>query len=263
MTPPFPSHETMPGSQLLFTALNFGLLLIVALLIVRNSWKHRDWVPTWLLVAGCLGLLLEPAVDVMGLVWYPPEGNWAILQTRGIHIPLLCVPGYMWLYGGLGALFYIFLRNGANRVDLWKAFGALMVFLALVEFVGSGTGVYYYYGAQPLRIFNYCGYWSFINACAPVIIGAVSYLLRPHLTGWRAVFTVPLVPFAIGAAFFAGGGPVFLAVSNPPLPWVVTQLAGIATCLLCTGVVWIATRAAPVERMNSGAPSASEIKPAA
>jgi hypothetical protein len=71
------------------------------------------------------------------------------------------------------------------------------------------------------------------------------------------------VPFAIGAAFFAGGGPVFLAVSNPPLPWVVTQLAGIATCLLCTGAVWIAARAAPVERTNSGAPSASEIKPAA
>jgi hypothetical protein len=262
MTPPFPPHDTMPGTQLLFTAMNFVILLAVVVLLMRYSWKNRDWIPAWLLVGGCLGTLLEPVVDVVNLIWYPPKGNWTVLQMGGIHTPLLCIPGYIWLYGGLGALFYVFLRSGASRADVWKAFVGLMIFLALVEFVGSGTGVYYYYGAQPLRIFRYCAYWGFINASVPIIIGVAIYLLRPHVPGWRGVFVIPLVPFAIGASFFGGGFPVHLALNNAPLPWIVTQLAGIATALLCTGAVWIATRAVPVKRTAIGAADAGAVRAA-
>jgi hypothetical protein len=263
MTPHFPPHQTMPGSQLLFTALNFGILLIVAALLVRNCRKHRDWLPAWLLIGGLIATLIEPVVDVVGLIWYPPQGNWAVLYMGGITVPLLCVAGYTWLYAALGGATYILLRNGANRSDLFKGFFGLMVFLMLVEFLGSGTGVYYYYGDQPLRIFGYVAYWGFINASVPVIIGVVSYLLRPHVTGWRMVFSIPVVPFVTGASFLGGGFPVWLAIYNAPLPWVVTQLAGVVTCLLCTGGVWIATRAAPVQRTTPGTPFTSKTVAAA
>jgi hypothetical protein len=258
MTPSFPPYDVMPWTQGLFTALNFGLLLVVVVAVGFNCWKHRDWIPAWLLVGGLLGVCLEPIMDVVGLIWYPPQGNWAVLHMHGVCVPVLCVAGYVWLYGGLGGLSYILLRNGASRTDLFRAFVALMVFLMAIEFVGSGTGVYHYYGDQPLRIFHYVAYQGFVNAAIPIIIGVTVHLLQLHVTGWRAVLVIPVVPFAIGASFFGGGFPVFLVVNNPPLPWVVTQLAGVLTCLLCAGSVWIMSRAIPPERRTSGGAAAAK-----
>jgi hypothetical protein len=174
------------------------MLLVVVVAVTFNCWKHQDWIPAWLLVGGLLGVCLEPVMDVVGLVWYPPQGNWAVLHMHGVSVPVLCVAGYVWLYGGLGGLSYILLRNGASRIDLFRAFVALVILLMAIEFAGSGTGVYHYYGDQPLRIFDYVAYQGFVNAAIPIIIGFTAHLLQPHVTKWRAVLVIPVVPFAIG-----------------------------------------------------------------
>jgi hypothetical protein len=40
VTPPFPPYEVMPWTQKLFSALNFGLLLVVVVAVAFNCRKH-------------------------------------------------------------------------------------------------------------------------------------------------------------------------------------------------------------------------------
>jgi uncharacterized membrane protein YoaT (DUF817 family) len=249
LTPSPPPFTEMPGSQLVFTTINFIILVLVTAFVARDCYKQRNWMPLVLLVGGAISLLQEPLVDIVGLIHYPPHGAWSVMEVAGRVVPWLCVPGYIWLYAGLGAVVYVMIRNGAGRADIWKAWIGLMVYLGVgIEFYGSGTGIYYYYGEQPLKVFEYAVYWGFLNASATVMVGALAWALREHLTGGRTIFAVAIAPLAVGASFFGGGATTFVALNSAPLPWYATQLAGVITCVICTFGVWMALRAVPAQR---------------
>lgn len=252
MTPPHPGLTEMPWSQLVFTLMQVIILAVIAAFLARDCYRQRNWMPLVLLLGGPIALLQEPLVDITGLIYYPPDGAWSIMEVDGRVVPWLCLFGYTWLYPGLGAIVYIVLRNGAGRADIWKLWIGLMVFLMVgVEFYGSGTGVYHYYGQQPLKVLDYSLYWGFINASATVLTGVLAWALRRHLTGWRTVLAVAVAPLAVGASFFGGGAATFVALNSGPLPWYVTQLAGLMTCLICSIGVWMVLRAAPAQRRTA------------
>ena len=249
MTPPHPAFTEMPSAQLIFTLMQVIILALIMAFLARDCFRQRNWMPFTLLAGGAIALLQEPVVDIAGLIWYPPDGAWAVMHVDGRALPWLCLFGYIWLYPGLGAIVYIMIRNGAGRADIWKFWAGLMVFLMVgVEFYGSGTGVYHYYGDQPLKLFDYSVYWGFINATSTVLTGALAWALRKHLTGWRTVLAVAVAPLAVGASFFGAGATTFVVLNSGPLPWYVTQLAGLVTCAICSIGVWMALRAVPAQR---------------
>jgi hypothetical protein len=239
----------MPWAQVVFTFMQIIIFTLIAAFLARDCYRQRNWMPMALLAGGALALLQEPLVDIAGLIWYPPEGAWSIMSVNGHVVPWLCLFGYIWLYPGLGAIVYIMIRNGAGRAAIWKFWAGLMVFLMVgVEFYGSGTGVYHYYGDQPLKLFDYSVYWGFINATSTVLTGVLAWALRKHLTGWRTLLAVAVAPLAVGASFFGGGATTFVALNSGPLPWYVTQAAGLMTCAICSTAVWMVLRAVPEQR---------------
>lgn len=249
LTPEHPHYSEMPWDQVVFTLMQAIILALIMAFLVRDCFRQRNWMPFALLVGGAIALLQEPLVDIVGLIWYPPDGAWAVMKVDGHAVPWLCLLGYIWLYPGLGAIVYIMIRNGAGRADIWKFWIGLMVFLMVgVEFYGSGTGVYHYYGEQPLKLFDYAVYWGFINASSTVLTGVLAWALRKHLTGWRTVLSVAIAPLAVGASFFGGGASTYVALNSAPLPWYITQLAGLMTCVICTIGVWMVLRAVPANR---------------
>ncbi|WP_162938637.1 hypothetical protein [Mycobacterium kyogaense] len=234
--------------------MQIAILALIMLFLARDCLRQRNWMPLVMLAGGAIALLSEPVVDIAGLIWYPPEGAWAIMHVDGRAVPWLCLFGYIWLYPGLGAIVYIMIRNGAGRADIWKFWVGLMVFLMVgVEFYGSGTGVYHYYGDQPLKVFDYSMYWGFINASSTVLTGVLAWALREHLTGWRTLLSVAIAPLAVGASFFGGGSPTFVVLNSGPHAWYVTQGAGLLTCAICSIGVWMALRAVPAQRTAASA----------
>jgi hypothetical protein len=249
LSPEHPPFAEMSWAQLVFTLMQVIILALIIAFLAHDCYRQRNWMPFALLTGGAVALLQEPLVDIAGLIWYPPEGAWAVMEVDGRVVPWLCLFGYIWLYPGLGAIVYIMIRNGAGRADIWKFWIGLMVFLMVgVEFYGSGTGVYHYYGDQPLKLFDYSVYWGFINASATVLTGLLAWALRKHLTGWRTVLAVAVAPLAVAASFFGGGATTFVALNSGPLPWYVTQVAGLMTCAMCSIGVWMGLRAVPAHR---------------
>jgi hypothetical protein len=238
---PVPPPGTMPhGWEVAFTLACVVMLAIFGAVAVRIWRVERDPVPLLLLGGGALATVWEPVVDVLGLCWYPRQGQIKLFETLGRPIPLLVLFGYAWFVGGVSILTYRRALSHGVR-SLIPFYAVVMVFTPPFELVAVHSGVYHYYGAQPLRVAGYPLWWDFVNSAMPVAVAVTVATLRPHLTGWRIVAVLALVPMVDGAVNAAVSWPVWSAL-NGGLQIPAGQLTGLATCGLSLLLVWMITR---------------------
>ncbi len=247
-----PTDMTMPwGAQALFTIGQFIPFIVFTIIAFRLWRREGTLIPILCMIGGGFAMFMEPVVDVLGLVWFPREGQWRLFEVFGRPIPLFIVV-YFWYVGGQAFLSWRKFERGVTAHDIWRMYGIYMVINVILETPGLLMGVYTYYGKQPFNFWGLPLWWPFINAGMPIVAAAIIYRLRPYLQGWRILGVIPLIPMADGLVNGAAGWPTWVAL-NTRLPAVVTWSAGVVSMALGVFVMWIVTlvvvpRPAPVVR---------------
>jgi hypothetical protein len=231
------------GWQVFYTVLLFVPLLGLGGYCLQRYLKDRDPVPLLCLVGGAMCVLFEPIVDILGLCWYPRDGQWKLFETLGRPIPVGVLFGYMWAFGGLTAVAYTVLRQ-KGRPALWKLYPIFIGVSIPFELIANHTGYYVYYGNQPLRILEWPAWWGPVNFAVPIVAAIMINHFRRHLTGPRTLALAFLLPMADGGVNAATAWPVWSALNAPDLPTIVVQAAGLLTVSLSVFLVWLVTRPA-------------------
>lgn len=245
--------ETNATGQTIFT-IGVTIPWVVAIVLAIRYWR-REGTPIALLflVGGTICILFEPIVDVLGQVLFPRENQWIGIETFGRPIPIFMYPVYSWFVGGQAFLVWYLLRRGMTRGQLWKFWLTVMAVNVVLETPGILMDVYTYYGAQPFNPWGLPLWWPPVNSTMPIVAGYAVYRMTPHLTGWKVLAVIPMVPMADGAANGAIAWPVWTAL-NTNLGMVATYPAAVAVFGLAALAVWI---------MGTGLPaSAPAVAPA-
>ena len=241
-----PPAGPMPqGWQVFYTVLLFVPLVGLGGYCVHRFLRDRDAVPLLCLAGGAICVLFEPIVDILGLCWYPREGQWRLFETFGRPIPVGVLFGYMWAFGGLTAVSYTVLRQKGPRA-LWRLYPVFIGVSIPFELIANHTGYYVYYGNQPLRIFEWPAWWGPVNFAVPIVAAVLIVQFRRHFTGPRTAALALLLPMTDGAVNAAAAWPVWSALNAPGLSTAVVQVAGVATVGLAVLIVWLVTHASPV-----------------
>jgi hypothetical protein len=237
-----PPTTTMPrGWQTAYTG---GILVALvgfggnALVVWRRT---RDPIPLLCIAGGAVCTLPEPLVDILGLCWYPRPGQRQLFELMGRPIPVFVLPGYVFFMGGLTVLaLSVVERRGARA--LLRLYPLLMAVELPFELVANHTGVYTYYGHQPLRILDFPIWWMFVNTLVPLT--AALMIKGLNLKGWRTAAVVVLLPMLDAGINAATAWPTW-TVLNSRVPGAITQLAGIATCALAAFGLLLITSTEP------------------
>jgi hypothetical protein len=238
---PQPPAGAMPqGWQVAYTVFLAVPLVGLAGWCLHQWRKERDPVPLLCLAGGAVCVLFEPIVDVLGLCWYPRQGQWMLFETLGRPIPVGVLFGYMWAFGGLSAVAYRVLRDKGPGA-LAKLYPIFIAVSIPFELIANHTGYYVYYGHQPLRILEWPAWWGPVNFAVPVVAAVMLVRFRPLLAGPRLLVAASFLPMADGAVNGATAWPVWSALNSPGLPAVVVQAAGLASVGLAVLVVWLVT----------------------
>lgn len=231
-TPARPANMVMPETaQAIFTFGNVVPLTIILIIAIQYARLHSTPLPFYLLIGGATAVLIEPIVDVLGLVYFPHEGSWGVFRAFDVTIPAFLLPVYAWYVGGQAFLTYRVIEKGVSTRDLFRIWLVLAVVNGILETPGLLMGVYTYYGAQPFQLLGFPWWWTFCNALMPIAVAALAYRLRPFLSGWRLALLVPLVPMTDGLVNGAVSWPTWLAL-NSGIGYAITYPAAILSFLL-------------------------------
>jgi hypothetical protein len=160
-------------------------------------------------------MFVEPILDYMGGVWWPVHGSWKAFNLVGINIPLLVCLVYPWLLGGQAYLTYRLFERGMTPRKLWYLVGIFAINDVVLETIGVKVlRVYAYFGQQPLNLLGLPLWYVPCNAIGPVVAGALFYLLRGRLVGWRIGGASALLPMSFVGVYAVCGFPVWIALNS-------------------------------------------------
>ncbi|MDI3258133.1 MAG: hypothetical protein QJR02_00185 [Sinobacteraceae bacterium] len=203
------------AAQLWMNILNWGLVVVVVLLVL-NDWRRQgSSVGVWLVLGGALTTLNEPIVDVLGKCWFPAIGSMVLLKAWGVSVPTYMVPVYAWYVGGQAFLAYRLYRKGLSRRGVFGLYAAFAAVNVLLEMPGLNLPqpLYSYYGDQPLVVLRFPLWWTFCNALMPMMIAGVAYIGEPLLQGARRLLLVPLVWMTAAATNALVAAPIWVALN--------------------------------------------------
>jgi hypothetical protein len=246
-------------AQAVFTIGQIIPCLVMAFFAWRIWLKERSPIPALCMVGGAFAMFMEPIVDVLGLVWFPRDGQWVLFETWGRPIPWFLVV-YVWYVGGQSFLTFRKLEQGARGRDIWKLYATFFVINVILETPGLYMDLYAYYGHQPFEFFRLPLWWPAVNSTMPILAGTLIFLLKPWLSGWRVLAVVPLVPAADGMANAAAAWPTWSAL-NTQLPAPLVWAAGCVTLGLACLLIHFISLAA--EHKNGPRPDVDPAVPAA
>jgi hypothetical protein len=218
------------------------LLLAGAVAFLFINWRKSRGIrlPGILVMLGSflIPLLWDPVLCHLGLLYYPEQGQWSVIELMDRKIPSFMVFGWgAWLVGIYLTMLYLDRYRKASLV--WLCFSAALLFDLVLEEICLHAGIYYYYGDQGPRIIALPLWWLFMNGALLVVPAYGMMLVRPHLQGVRRILWLPLglvivVVVSAGLAF-----PSWVAINSPDkgitLPCVLGTLA-----LALLGVDWVA-----------------------
>lgn len=199
--------------QAVFTvgqAIPATIMIIIAVVMLR---RYGTPIPLLCLVGGAVAILIEPVVDVLGLVWFPREGQWVLFEAFGRQLPVFLIV-YIWFVGGQTFLVWHRMERGVTTREIWLMYLAFTIINIPTETPGLYMDLYAYYGAQPFTPFRLPLMWPIVNALMPLAAATAIYRLRPYLHGWRVVGVVALVPMADGTVNLATAFPLYITLNT-------------------------------------------------
>lgn len=212
-----------------------GVVAAAMLVAAAYHWR-RTGSPAFLLVlaGGYVCSFNEALVDVLGHCYFPADGLIAY-TTFGRAVPVWVVLAYVVFFGGLTYLQVLWLRRGPSHRAMWAAVGIFWVLNLLLEVPILASGLYAYYGDQPLVIGGFPIIWLVINSLGSLFAAVVITRLSWFFTGVRQRLLV-LVPFTTYMASWVVTMPHF-AITNTDAPMSVRTAAAIVS--LALGLVTI------------------------
>ena len=218
-------------AQALFTFGQIGPILIFFWLAHKYSKQYGTLLPWCFLVGGLLMCMNEPLVDHNGRVWFHVDGQWNAFVDYGVHLPVWLVLAYIWFFGGRAMVIWHLMEKGAANDPRWiyKHWGLVFVIDAILENIALYIGLFLYYGEQPLQFGKFPLWWGAINSATPIVLAAVVVVLRPHLTGWKVLWVIPLAPAVAAAVNASLGWITWNAINKTELPVAVVWAAGCVT----------------------------------
>lgn len=212
-----------------------GLLaVLISLPWAYVMWRrHRDTLPILMLAGGFLTALGEPMLDLLGHLRWASDLPGPAFSNFGIDIPYLIPPCYA-AFMGLEAYFvYAMIKRGISVKQFFMVFAVCGITDAIMEHPGLILNAYEYYGAQPLKFYEFPFYWSFTNAAAITTIGVMVWFLWPRLQpGWQRLAIIPLGLIGTTMGEFTTGFPVFLSLNSGMPIWLQWVLGGGGTIVL-------------------------------
>lgn len=253
--PPADMMDMSPVLQEQFLMMQYLPVALTAALCIWAAYKHKSLVPVFLFLGGGLAYLAEPLVNVLGLVWFPPNGIQAVWESIGRPVPLFGFLAYAWFLGGMAVLVYDRMTKGITMLGLWKLYGILVIVECLLEIPGLNIGAFTYYGPQPYVLFKFPVWFAFCNAAGPMVAGALVYRMLPHIKSYLQPITIYAVPFSNAAVMFAAGLPLYFFM-NRSASLAVTHIAGAVTIATACFFVYMVTLAAGKDSPARTAPTA-------
>jgi len=159
--------EVMAGEldlfwQSVFTWASWGIVLIMLIIAARMGLRQRTPFYFIAVLAAGVGAYIEPLYDVAFDLWFYDVANglpgamWSHFTAFGIVQPNWTHSGYMILYSSAclyaGKMLY---EGRATKSTLFLIWLAEITASCVFEMIGTGTGVYTYYGPYVMRIWNY------------------------------------------------------------------------------------------------------------
>ena len=234
--PTAPTGMTVPHDSATMVLAVFSTIAVVLVVTALVTWR-RSGSPLMaaILGGGLVTVLLEPFADVLGLVWFPVDDQVHAFTALGVPIPLFVVVGYLCFFGLVTWSLLRLMEAGPTRRAFWGIAGVGLGAALLLEFPLLPTGVYTYYGPQPLKVLDYPLVWMTINSGACLLSALVIYRFRRVFTGRRAFLTLALMPCVDGAVMVGTGWPAFAVMHTAAPQWAV-NLSGLVTVGLGFGL---------------------------
>lgn len=237
-----PVDSPMPKTaETIFNVFIFIPLGVALAVAVRKLLRGDGPVLLYCIAGGALAAMMEPVVDVLGLVYLKEVGAFGTFTILDRTMPLYICFVYPWYVGGLGYVAYRLFQRGVTMKDLFLLWALDCVVDIVLETPGILAGTYLYYGNQPLNFWGFPLWWGFVNPVMPMLAGALMYHVIPRVQGnpWRLLAVIPIVPMADGMANGAAAWPMWAALNQQDVSYVVTHLAALASLALSLFCVWI------------------------
>jgi hypothetical protein len=206
---------------------------VVAAFVVASAYYwRRTGSPAFLLVliGGLFCSFNEAAVDVLGHCYFPANDGLIAYTTFDRPVPVWVVLAYVAFFGGLTYLQVLWLKSGASHRAVWIGVGIFWVLNLLLELPILASGLYVYYGDQPLEVGGFPLIWLVTNSLGSLFAAVVITRLSWFFTGARQ-FLLVLVPFATYMASWVVTMPHF-AITNTDAPMSVRTAAALVSILL-------------------------------
>jgi hypothetical protein len=214
MTVPMPIHD---GSTLAFALYTAAMLAITLGLFAWwgvSRERQRGPALPLLLIGGALSGLVEPFLDNVVLVWWPPEQPLAAFEAFGRTVPWFVPIGYAWF---CGALLYFAARiyaAGVRPAQVWAIFAVVAVVDYVAIAATTWIGIMGFYGDPPMNVGGYPLWWAAIDGAHVMFGGAVVLLLAPRLRGFARLWLLAVPTIVIAASGGAVGWPISTALNS-------------------------------------------------
>lgn len=211
-----------------FTVMQYPPLVLMSLFILWSAWKHKSLLPIFIYLGGGIAYINEPLVNVMGLVWFPPNGMDVVWESMGRKVPVFGFLAYAWFLGGMSYVVYDRLKKGLTMKGIWITYFIFVVVEAILEIPGLNMGAFFYYGNQPFIFMKFPMWWTIMNACVPMVCGAMVYRMEPYVKPILQPVFIYAVCFANAVVMYGCGLPLYFAL-NTDASLTVTHLVGALT----------------------------------
>lgn len=241
--------------QSIFTWISWSIVIAMLLIAWRMGTRQRTPFYIFAVLAAGVGAYVEPLYDVAFDLWFydvsngVPGAMWSHFTAFGVVQPNWTHAGYMILYSTAclyaGRMLY---EGRVSTPTLFLIWIAEITASCVFEVIGTGTGVYTYYGPYVLRIWNYPLVIGVLEGTQVILytIFAVQLWRRVSspvgLLGLFAIFPITMMGANLGL-----GGPIVIALhlSDQAFSQGIVWAATIATIGLCTVAIYGASKFMP------------------
>lgn len=209
-----PQGEVYPETAQVVATILAGSVLGLVVLYALWEWRRtRSPLMLGFLAGGAVCYVNEPIDDVLGLVWYPEENQWVVLDTFS-PVPWWGLFVYMVFFGaGSYLAFRSMQRGGVTVKSIWTWFIAFFVLDFIIEQPIIHSELYHYYGDPPFEVFGFPLYWMFINTGGPMLEAVILLAASHYFQGPRVLLVVLLGMVTDIACSTAVGWPIFSALN--------------------------------------------------
>jgi hypothetical protein len=202
---------------------------------VRDRRRTGSWLPLVLALSGAMITFPEVFVDVMGAVYFPWSETNHAYTIIGREMPWWIVAGWFGYGVNMYFIFRVLLSNPPTKV-LWWLLGGAAASSILFEELLLSTGIYHYYGNQPLVLIARLPWWWIpCNSIGVFLASALAYRYRHRLQGWRSLAMLVITPMSVAGVYGFIAMPGWIAV-NGDYGWLPTQLLGLSVFVLGAAV---------------------------